>query len=598
MGVPTLFISIFKNKFYKNVHFGINKTTNVQCDYFFMDYNGIVYAAYERIKKNIEGNNFTKDKIEEMIIAEVVRYTKYLITDVLKPKKLTYISMDGPAPRAKMVQQRSRRYKAVKDKVYYAELKKKYSMDSDAVEWDRSANISPGTEFMEKLSDALLAEMKRKSFSTHNNQMQTVLSYSNVPGEGEHKFMGFIRDMKKKPDTENSSVFIYGKDADLIVLATSTHKNNSFIVREVAAETDSDLRRQYETSEFLAINIDNLRIGFYNDLTRTLRTDGVKYEPEKVLNDYIFLTFLVGNDFVMSMHFLKIRKGGLKTMIAIYNEIRKTRTDYLINFVNNIPEINNQFFIELMRHISLQEDQFMKEHKAEIEKYFGGYRDPKSIQSEASKNPYQIAVDRYVHEPICSDVHPLKPLYFDEFNRVNYSAEHNVWKREYYNMYLYTDEESKIIDVCKNYMESLIFTLKYYYNGCPSWSWHYKYRIAPLPSDIYKYLNEDKIGPINFELGSPYTPFQQLMLILPPQMNELVPKPLRGIMLDDKELCVEFYPTDFRLDATVGIKVEYCEAVLPEINDEGLLEKVRDAEKKLSEKEKKRNMLEKAKIVK
>lgn len=598
MGVPTLFISIFKNKFYKNVHFGINKTSNVQCDYFFMDYNGIVYAAYERIKKNIEGNNFTKNKIEEMIIEEVVRYTKYLITDVLKPKKMTYISMDGPAPRAKMVQQRSRRYKAAKDKVYYNELKKKHGIDSDAVEWDRSANISPGTEFMEKLSEALLLGMKRKEFSTHNSSMQTVLSYSNVPGEGEHKFMEFICNMKKKTETENASVYIYGKDADLIVLGTSTHKNNTFIVREVAAETDSDLRRQYENSEFLAINIDNLRIGFYNDLTKTLRTDGTKYEPEKVLNDYIFLTFLVGNDFVMSMHFLKIRKRGLDTLKAIYNEIRKVRIDYLINFTGNVPEINKDFFVELMRHISLQEDQFMKEHKAEIEKYFGGYRDAKSINSEATKNPYQIAVDRYVHEPVCSTAHPLKEMYFDEFNRVNYAAEHAVWKKEYYDMYLYGNEEKTIIDICKNYMESLVFTLKYYYNGCPSWSWHYKYRIAPLPSDIYKYVNEDKIGEIRFELGSPYTPFQQLMLILPPQMNELVPAPLRPIMLDDKELCVEYYPIDFRLDVTVGIKVEYSEAILPEINDEHLLAKVRDAEKKLTENEKKRNMLEKAKIVK
>jgi 5'-3' exonuclease len=106
------------------------------------------------------------------------------------------------------------------------------------------------------------------------------------------------------------------------------------------------------------------------------------------------------------------------------------------------------------------------------------------------------------------------------------------------------------------------------------------------------------INDLKFNLGAPYTPFQQLMMILPPQMNELVPAPLRPIMLDDKELCVEYYPTDFRLDATVGIKVEYCEAILPEINDEFLLEKVKDAEKKLNDGEKKRNMLEKAKIVK
>ncbi len=106
MGVPGLFINIFKNRFYKNIHHGINKSSNTKCDYFFMDYNGIVYSAYEKIKKNFEGKNLKKDDIEELIIDEVIRYTKYLITEVLKPQIMTYISFDEPAPRAKMVQQR------------------------------------------------------------------------------------------------------------------------------------------------------------------------------------------------------------------------------------------------------------------------------------------------------------------------------------------------------------------------------------------------------------------------------------------------------------------------------------------------------------
>ena len=64
MGVPGLFINIFKNRFYKNIHHGINKSSNTKCDYFFMDYNGIFYSAYEKIKKNFEGKNLKKDDIE------------------------------------------------------------------------------------------------------------------------------------------------------------------------------------------------------------------------------------------------------------------------------------------------------------------------------------------------------------------------------------------------------------------------------------------------------------------------------------------------------------------------------------------------------
>jgi 5'-3' exonuclease len=602
MGVPGLFINIFKNRFYKNIHHGINKNSNTKCDYFFMDYNGIVYSAYEKIKKNFEGKNLKKDDIEELIIDEVIRYTKYLITDVLKPQIMTYISFDGPAPRAKMVQQRSRRFKAIKEKVYVQELKQKYGIDSDKNEWDTSANISPGTEFMEKLSTRILDGMKKKSFSTHCETMQIVLSTSNVPGEGEHKFMSFIRDMRKVKAKENNSVYIYGKDADLIVLATSTHKNNTYVVRDVGAESDSELKKQYESFEFLVINIDNLRKGFYNDLTKSMPS-GTVFDGEKVLNDYIFLTFLVGNDFVLSMHFLKIRKGGLKTIIAIYNEVKKTRKDYLVLYdynSNDEPTINNDFFKELMRKISVQEDVFMKEHKKEVTKFLDGFRSDKTLNLEANMSPYEIQISRYKHEEICSTAHPLKEIYHNDFTRIDYNNDHEVWKNEYYDFYLYSNDEKIVIDVCNNYLESLLFTLKYYYTGCPSWIWHYKHRIAPLPSDIYKFLNSGKVSTddIKFELGNPYTPFQQLMMILPPQMNELIPKSLRPIMLDEKNLCIQFYPVDFRIDASVGIKTIYCEAILPEINEELLLEKVRAGEEKLTDNEKNRNKLEKAKIVK
>ena len=224
MGVPTLFLSIIKNKYYKNVHNGV-KDGNVDCDYFFLDYNGVVYKIYEKIKKNIEGHNMSKDKIEELLIEEVIKYTRYLICDVVKPKKMTYISLDGPAPRAKMVQQRSRRYIGYHDKIYLQNAKKKYNISSDNNEWDSSANISPGTNFMEKFSNALIKVMKEKGFSIHNSKMEVLLSNSNVPGEGEHKFLPIIRLMRKKKSTENLKVYMYGSDADLIILAISTHKS-------------------------------------------------------------------------------------------------------------------------------------------------------------------------------------------------------------------------------------------------------------------------------------------------------------------------------------------------------------------------------------
>ena len=143
----------------------------------------------------------------------------------------------------------------------------------------------------------------------------------------------------------------------------------------------------------------------------------------------------------------------------------------------------------------------------------------------------------------------------------------------------------------KNYLEGLVFTLNYYYKGIPSWTWHYKFRVPPLFSDIYQFLDESNMNDIKFDLGKPYTPFQQLMCILPPQMNNLLPAVLRPIMTDDSLLCTQFYPIDFRIDASFGVKTMYSEAILPEIDDELLLGTIKTFEKDLTEKEKERNMI-------
>jgi len=598
MGIPTFFLSILRNKYYKNIHSGV-ENGNLNCDYFFMDYNGIVYSAYETIKKNIEGKNLSKNKIEELIIDEVIRYTKYLITEVVKPRRGTYIALDGPAPRAKMVQQRSRRYKGYIDKIYMQDAKKKYKIASDEVEWDRSANISPGTEFMEVLSNRLIEIMKVKGFSIHNPKMKVFLSNSNVPGEGEHKFLPVIRDMRKKEGTKNLKIYMYGKDADLFVLAISTHKNNINVIREVDLQT-SEMKLLYESYELLQINVDNLRNAFNHDLTRNFKNHS--FDKIRILNDYMFLTFLVGNDFVVSMPFLKIKKDGLQILIAIYHEIKNNHNGYLVNYNPDeeaSPIINLNFFKELIFEMSKKEDHLMKRQQNEINKHMKGYKDSRRMDEESRLTPYQILQNRYTHLEVCNQDHPLYSKYFKEFQKIDYSKNYELWKEEYYNFYYNINKKNEEeylkvrIDIVKNYLESIMFNLNYYFQGCPAWKWHYKYRTSPLLSDIYYVLENSIINmnDIKFEKNEPYTPFQQLMLIFPPQMDHLLPSVLRPIMKDDKLLCTQFYPIDFNLDVTVGMKTMYSEAILPEIDEELLIGTVKKYEEKLNEKEKKRNIV-------
>lgn len=67
--------------------------------------------------------------------------------------------------------------------------------------------------------------------------------------------------------------------------------------------------------------------------------------------------------------------------------------------------------------------------------------------------------------------------------------------------------------VIESYVEGLSWVMRYYYEGCCSWSWFYPYHFAPFCSDVIAPETVD----VKFELGTPFKPFEQLLAVLPSQ---------------------------------------------------------------------------------
>jgi len=59
----------------------------------------------------------------------------------------------------------------------------------------------------------------------------------------------------------------------------------------------------------------------------------------------------------------------------------------------------------------------------------------------------------------------------------------------------------------RQYIEALQWILKYYYQGCPSWSWFYPHHYAPYLSDLTNFKNLE----LKFQRGTPFKPFEQLL---------------------------------------------------------------------------------------
>ena len=114
MGIPWYFYNIY-NKYNTEKDLTIDEQliANLNIDDLFLDYNSLIHpcSQQEIHKINVlNETNLNETNPEENIILNCLNYTRYIIS-VIKPKKL-YIMIDGVAPRAKINQQRERRFKS------------------------------------------------------------------------------------------------------------------------------------------------------------------------------------------------------------------------------------------------------------------------------------------------------------------------------------------------------------------------------------------------------------------------------------------------------------------------------------------------------
>lgn len=551
-----------------------------EVDNLYLDMNGIVHPCCHP-----EGR--PPPPTEEAMMSEIESYLDRIVS-MVRPRKLIYMAVDGVAPRAKMNQQRARRFRAA----FEASAKEKaLEVETELLSAPFDSNcITPGTQFMEKLTLTLRRYLSDRIESCKAwKNLTVVLSDWSVPGEGEHKIMQFIRSQRSiKEYDANATHVIYGLDADLIMLTLATHELRFRILREDVFHEEQrrfsncplcKKRGHYATDcpqgptpangplvvgkPFIFLDVAVLREYLERDL-RDSRNIPSTADLERLIDDWVFLCYLIGNDFLPHLPSLDVREGAIDTLVRLYQE----------NFINCGGYLTRDGYVYLDRiqpiltELGKLEEQIFKERRE------------KDLRRESNRKRKEQQNSADSVSTAASDTNELEP---DTIKLWESGCKDRYYQQK---MNFSASEAEPIKAMVHNYVQGLCWVLAYYYQGCASWSWYYGYHYAPFASD---FLEVAQFSPVEFQQGFPFSPFEQLMAVLPPASKGLLPEQFHWLMIEERSAILDFYPTEVPIDRN-GKKFDWQGVVLlPFIEHNRLLENVREVYSSLSELQLSRN---------
>ena len=343
-----------------------------EIDRLYLDMNGILHGC----SHNNNGSNTDDDGVlsttsnitKEEICTNVFYYLDRVVSDLAQPKQLVYMAIDGVAPRAKLNQQRSRRYRSgtegeLEQSIYELHMSNKqreeeererdnddsskfsvfgddytFAVDDVDDENDESQEdenvlkevagspgrfkgkfqtqaeletdenvfhsnvITPGTPFFQYFTQELEKFVRRKLATDPKwKELTIIFSGPNVPGEGEHKIMDFMREQQQRSDYDpNLRHCIMGQDGDLIMLGLCTHEPNLVLLRErvifnlvkrklIAAHSQSlDAYIHNAHFEFLHMGVLRDYLAYEFETSNVLPSS--PWDIERTIDDFIFMT--------------------------------------------------------------------------------------------------------------------------------------------------------------------------------------------------------------------------------------------------------------------------------------------------------------------
>ncbi|GJE94543.1 5'-3' exonuclease [Phanerochaete sordida] len=384
MGIPKFFRYISER--YPLTSQLIQENKIPEFDNLYIDFNGIIHNCSH---PNDEDAHFRLS--EEQIFTAIFAYVDHLFGKI-KPKKLFFMAIDGVAPRAKMNQQRSRRFRTAKEA---QEVREKAESKGEKLPEEKAFDsncITPGTPFMARLSEQLRYFVNKKISEDANwKHVTVVLSGHEVPGEGEHKIMEYIRHTKAQPDyNPNVRHCLYGLDADLIMLGLLSHDPHFCLLREevkFGPASKSKGNKSLESINFYLLHLTLMREYLdleFHDIEPVLP---FQYSLERVIDDFILLAVFVGNDFLPNLPDLHIHENGLEKLFDVYKKCLPSLDGYL----NESGTINTKRLQVILDEMAEWEREVFEKEYSDLN-WYKGKQSKHMKEIEAAKKRQKLAL--------------------------------------------------------------------------------------------------------------------------------------------------------------------------------------------------------------